>query len=429
MSNKAPKLPEIYFDNRGGSYWLKLQCNRFLNLDSRNVKLHLQRGGFEVDRELDTGMKAGDNALVVTQIDRFVDYAGPLSGHKTGLFTAAGGRRVLVTSETEPVKPAKKAHAPFLEQFIGELFGDQSHFALYWLKLAWTSLVKSDFRPGQLCVLAGPSNCGKSFFQVMVTELLGGRSGKPYRYMIGETSFNSDLAAAEHLVIEDENASSDIRSRRTFGAAIKDFTVNTQMSVHAKGREAITLPTFKRVTLSVNDEPENLMILPPLDNSILDKVMLFKCTPAKLSEEREENLSLMRRDLPGLAAMLKELRIPPRWKCPRFGVRAYHNPELLELLADISPESRLLSLIDEVLFKRRTGESHEDFRERTAEGWRGTAVELEKELRSSAFTFAVEKLLYFSSACGVYLSRLAQKFPDRFEQRRNNGRTGWQINK
>ena len=95
---------------------------------------------------------------------------------------------------------------------------------------------------------------------------------------------------------------------------------------------------------------------------------------------------------------------------------------------NISPETRLLNLIEEVLFKKRQGESHEAYKDRTAEPWRGSAGQLEKELRSSPFTFAVKRLLYYSS-CGVYLARLASKYPGRFEQRKVKGRSEWLISK
>src|SRR5258708_40122450 len=94
--------------------------------------------------------------------------------------------------------------------------------------------------------------------------------------MAGLTHFNKDLFAAEHLMIEDEVASTAIKHRRHFATRIKDFTVNEVQSCHAKGRDAISLRPFWRLTISLNDEPENLLILPPIDESLEDKIMLLK---------------------------------------------------------------------------------------------------------------------------------------------------------
>jgi hypothetical protein len=408
---------------------MRLESGRFLNLDSRNVKLHFRRAQFAVDKEDDYGLKDGDRVLVIAQLDRAVDYAGPLAGHRCGVLSTRAGRKVLVTSEALPVQP-KRGDTDKIETYLSELLGpDQLPYFLFWLKTAWESLEAGDFRPGQMIVLAGPSGCGKSLLQSLITEFLGGRAAKPYRYMIGATQFNSDLAAAEHLIIADEQASIDIRSRRAFGAAVKDLCVNLDMSVHAKGREAITLPTYRRVTVSVNDEPENLAILPPMDESILDKIMLFKCAPASLDGDRKRIWKTLTAELPALAFHLTKLRLRPCMQDPRFGVRAYHNEHLLEIVSDISPESRLLSLIEEVIWAKRQNESWDDYKDRCQEPWKGTAIQLEKDLRSSSFTFAVEKLLSFSSACGTYLSRLQNKLPDRFSQVVRRGKKIWEIKK
>lgn len=416
---KNVTLPELWYDSGGRGYWMKMPSNRFLCLDKKDSSVHLIHAGLDVEEQ--TGpLKAVDRVFMVSRLERAVDYAGPLAGHRVGAYVTPAGNRVLVTSEArsdvfEKPKSTSK-NCPMIEKFLLELLGPEQLVPfLCWLKIARATLVAGDFRPGQLVVLAGPSNCGKSLCQALITEILGGRSAKPYRYMIGETSFNGDLAAAEHLMIEDESASTDIRARRKFGASIKDFTVCDEMSVHAKGRQAITLRTFKRLSLSVNDEAENLMILPPMDASLTDKIMLFKCNRANLqSDDRKENWRLLVADLPAFLDSLFTMRVPKAMVCPRFGIVAYHNPEILEMIDAIAPEIRLLNLIDEVL-------KESDY------PWKGSAEELEKRLRSSAFGFAVEKLLYFSSATGTYLSRLAFRFPARFEARKNKGRTTWII--
>jgi hypothetical protein len=384
---------------------------RFLPLDTGQARLHLRKAGLFSGKSED-GLNECERAFVAAQIERHVDHAGPLAGHKVGPFRTTSDYRVLVTSQCRPPE-AKKGATPYTDRFFSEMFADQTPYVLGWLKCARESLLASDFRPGQLFVLAGPSNCGKSLFQSIVSEWLGGRAAKPYRYFVGETAFNADLAAAEHLLIEDENASTDIRTRRNFGGRIKEFAVCKELSIHAKGRQAVTLPTFRRMTLSVNNEPENLMILPPLDASLEDKISLFKCSPATLSESREENWERFTRELPGLAWSLEHWRIPEAMKCPRFGVKAWHHPELADALSDLSPERRLLNLLDQVLFKT------------DGEPWTGTSEELEGKLRQSAFGFAADRLLYFPGAAGTYLGRLVKT--ERVLKTQERGRVRWTV--
>lgn len=420
MSEPTPLKLEIYYDTRTKIYWLRLAPNRFIPLSSNDCKMHMMKSKFNIHIEDRYGLKSGDNELVKCREESYVDYAGPLAGHKCGLFTNKAGSRILVTSEATHVEPIKGRKFNTIQKYLGLLLGDHQLLpCLLWLKIAWETLNRGQFRPGQLVVLAGEGGCGKSFFHVLVTMLLGGRSAKPYRYMTGQTKFNSELAGAESLVIEDENAKATIAARREFGTSIKDWTVNEEISVHAKGREAITLGFFRRVTLSVNWETEYLMILPPMDHSILDKITLFKVHDAKaaLSEDREENIAMLKRELPGFICELKGLRVPKSHHDARFGVRAYHNPEILEVLSDVSPETRLDDLINQVL----------KFDDDNI--WSGTAMELEQVLAKSEFSYQVDKLLSYSSACGTFLARLASKKPDRFKYRKNRGRTVWSITK
>lgn len=421
-ASNATKPPTIFFDARGNGYWLELK-DRYLPLDKASINLHLRRAG--LSKEAFVGhLNQLEAALVKAQLERAVDYAGPLAGHRCGLFKTTDGAKILVTSEPDPgVFSTNGKHAgdfPFLDQFFSELLGNQAEYALAWLKTARDSLRGETYRPGQMLALAGPSNCGKSLLQAVVTEILGGRSAKPYRYMIGETAFNAELAGAEHLQIEDEAASTDIRARRKFGASVKDFTVNSLMSIHAKGRQAVNLVTFKRLTLSVNDEPEALMVLPPLDDSLKDKIMLFRCERAELPADRKRIWNSVLKELPAFLTWLDKWSIPARLRqgreSKRFGVDTYHNKDLFELLSHVSPETRLLNLVDEAI----------KWHEEDHRTWIGTAVQLEKKIRTCVFGSSVDKLFYYDTACSVYLSRLAQQHPERVS-RGSSKRAEWTI--
>src|SRR5947199_8807639 len=63
-------------------------------------------------------------------------------------------------------------------------------------------------------------------------------------------------------------------SRRTVQS--KNITVNDWQRCHAKNRVAIGLAPFWRLSVTVNDEPENLMVLPPIDDSIEDKLIILR---------------------------------------------------------------------------------------------------------------------------------------------------------
>lgn len=422
MSAKAaPKVPAPVYDQRTGAYWIHVaQAGRWISLAAENTRLHLRHAGLS-DGRPDKGLSETEKALFVAQTDRAVDYAGPLSGWRCGCHAMPNGVRALVTSEPDPrvfeVPPGGRFKEPsetllFLDRLLG---AEQLAYLLGWLKSALESLRAGDFRASQVLGLAGPSGCGKSFAQSWITELLGGRAAKPYRYMIGETAFNSDLAGAEHLVIEDDAASTDIRSRRKFGAAMKTFCVSQEMSVHAKGRQAVTLRTFRRVTVSVNDEPENLVIFPPLDESITDKLILCRCRPA-VGDGRDLMATLVG-EVPRMRRWLHEFTLPASHRSERYGVREYAHPDLIETLQAVSHEERLLALVDAVIF---TGKN-------APEEWTGTAEELESVLLNSPHRASADKLFYYPAACGSFLGRLASRRSDRVSQKRTAKRRLWRI--
>jgi hypothetical protein len=411
---EPPPLEPLYFDAKAGSYWLESSPGNFLALSQKDAKLHLRVAGFRKE-EYVGALNQLEHVFFTAQRERSVHYSGALAGHAVGAFITSDGRRILVTSQARTIT-AKAGSTEHFQRFVGELLGtEQVEILLAWMKCARETQKAGDFRPGQLLALAGPSGCGKSLLQALLGEWLGGRTAKPYRYMIGETAFNGDLAGAEHWCIEDENSSTDIRQRRKFGASLKEAVVNREISIHDKGHKAITLPTFRRTTLSVNDEPENLSILPPLDASILDKITLFRCQRAEVGHDRAKTWAQLSGELPALAAEVEAWKLRKQLKDPRYGVVSYQHPELVECLTSLSPEERLRNLIDEVVFDRRT------------EAWKGTAEELERDLRNSAFSFAVDKLLAYSSACGVYLARLQSRFPLRFTKEKTRTGSVWTI--
>ena len=244
---------------------------------------------------------------------------------------------------------------------------------------------------------------------------------KPYLFMSGKTSFNSDLFEAEHLMVEDDIASSDIRSRRSFGNYIKQFSANEEVQHHAKGKQALTLKPLWRMSISCNEEPENLMILPPMDDSLMDKMIILKTyrnpmpVPTETPEERTAFQERIRSELPAYLHYMFNLEIPEPLRSPRYGIVAFQNPEILNAMNDIAPEFQLLELIDELFDERKVP-------------WEGKAVNLECALQNCGETVTqARKLLHQSNTCGIYLGRLADKRPDRVTSRLINGSNHYTI--
>jgi hypothetical protein len=417
------KLPLAYYDTAKKDYWILDELEEWIAVSEASLKRQLRGRGYAARIEKDETISKVDQAINTIQLRFGVSYAGPLAGHQKGLAHVCG-HRILVKDSPKLVEPLPGNYA-VLFAFLQNLFGTvQLPYFLGWLKIAYESLREGHNRPGQLLVLAGERNSGKSLLQKLITEALGGRAAKPYRYMSGATEFNGELFGAEHLIIEDEVASTSISARRNFGAKIKDFTVNEVQSCHAKNRQALSLTPFWRVSLSVNEEPENLMVLPPLDDSLEDKVMLLRVAkvalpmPTSTKRERDEFWETLLRGLPGLLAHITQWEIPQEIRSERFGICHFHNPELLKALDELTPEAKLLALIDACF---RDGPLD-------AAGFYGTSEKLRSHLCAHPLhEHDARKLLDWHTATGTYLARLANKHPDRVTYERTETERRWRI--
>ncbi len=433
---------EAYYDGGRKSFWIKNTRGGWTSVTEGSMKRQLQMRGYSNKRQEGNLLSLADDKLAKIQIENDVAYAGPLAGYSSGP-REIGEHRILVTTSPNIIVPVP-GDWPVIRQFLHNLLGTDEHDQLAylygWLKCGFISLRNGIPKHGQAMTIAGEKGCGKSLLQRIFTVILGGRAAKPYRYMTGGTDFNADLFGCEHLMIEDESASTDMRARRALANKIKNFTVNTVQSCHAKGCDALSLEPFWRLSITLNDSPEDLLVLPPIDDTISDKIIMLKARrapmpmPTATPDQQQKFWNTLVAELPAFLAFLLEWEIRPKLRCERFGVRAFQHPELLEALSELASESKLLRLIDEVIFgpdgppcepNGDVGCSRGPSPKRTS--WVGTAEALERLLLRSDFVQEAKKLLYWSNATGTFLGHLARDRPDRVLQRRTGSSRKWEI--
>ncbi len=428
---EAGRIIQAYYEAPTGKYYLKNGRGVWLALAEKQLSQELRNFGYSIKRSEGEPLSKVENFLCTTRNQFDIAYAGPLAGYREGFYDE-NGSRFLVTEGPKLITPAP-GDWPILRQFLENLLHDPDYRQLDhfygWIKVAVEALQSNTRRCGQCLGLCGPSDCGKSVLQNLITSILGGRAGKPYQYMAGLTQFNADLFTGEHLMLEDEQASTDIRTRRNFGSKIKEFTVNETQRLHAKGRTPVMVRPFFRLSVSLNDEAENLMVLPPIDESLRDKLILLQATkkpmpmPTVTNEQRKAFWGTLIRELPAFLHWLALWQIPEQLVSPRFGIKEFQHPRILEELNELSPEARLLSLIDTSLFSMMPDII--PFRP-----WIGNAEQLTADLSGDTSPCKLEarRLLSFNNACGIYLGRLAKKYPHRFVPNRTSIHRGWTIN-
>lgn len=419
-----PKL-DCYFETARSKYWVRIG-DEYIPLGREDVAMHLAGFGYNRSRGRRDLLSEAESEMRRFQTSSAVDYVGEIAGYRVGVMEF-DGRRFLIPRAPKRIAPVK-GEFPTIEKIYKHMTGDaQLHYMLGWHQVALRSVYTDQKKPGQLLVLAGPPGCGKSLWQNrVVTPVLGGRVARPLQFMRSSTSFNEDLIRAEHLMLEDEMSSTDIKARREFGANIKALTVSPTQRVHGKGKTAFYVPAVQRLTLSVNDEAENLAILPPLDESLIDKMSMLRCQPGfpfdmSTPGARQELEDKIAKELPAfIHYLLEEYRIPEEIKDDRFGVKAYHHEHLIQEIHGLAPETGLLDMIEKVFF---TGEHAKNHVEISAGDLQITLIE------HPDTQYQARKILTFPTACGVYLSRLNHRMPERVQRIDSGRKRLWKLHK
>jgi hypothetical protein len=414
-------LPDVYYDGR--NFYIPNSSGGWVAVNKSSARQFLISIGFSGQRDEDEVQAQADAMILRIQTEHDVVFVGPLAGHPAGLCTV-NEAKILVTSSPKFIEP-KPGEFQLLDRLLKNLLGETQLIYFYgWLKVALEMFRTRVWQPGQVLALCGPVGAGKNLLRQIITALLGGRVAFPHSFMTGRTAFSSDLFGAETLAIEDQQESIDIHARRHFGAAIKDMAVNKDQRCDRKHCEALTLVPLRRVVVSMNDDPERIQVLPPLDDDVADKMTLFKVhkhpmpMPTRTALEKDAFWRALENEFPMFVHFLDQWEIPEEIRCDRYGVIHYHDPDLVDLLRGTSPEGHLAEMIEDYILDGLPSKY-----------WEGTASELETELSSekSQCYAKARKLLTHSNSCGTYLGRLERQRPDWISRRTESGKTIWRI--
>jgi hypothetical protein len=408
---------ELYFNDERNHFWIReANPDKWMRLTEGVARDVLTR--------MEVPPRQQRQLLLDVRLRYNVRYAAPLAGYKSGVYTMFGN--IILVTESPAIIPAKKGVWPTLRKLFENILGEVQLPYLYaWVRSAYEGLNGGKRRIGQALIVVGERDSGKSLTQKLITLVLGGRIARPYSYMSGKTDFNYDLFGCEHLAIEDQKASTEWHTRLQFGTAIKDIVTSVEQWCHRKFADAITLTPFWRLSVSVNDEPENLCVLPPMDASIEDKIILLRTykqpmpMPTTTQAEYDRFWATLVDELPAwLHYLTREWEMPTHLLtdegASRFGMAHYHNPLVLQLINELENEFKMLRLLDMVLFAKGEKEPLKESQE-----W------FERKLRESSVAREADKLLTFPRACGNYFHKLEKKYPERVKKHRTSERNTW----
>jgi hypothetical protein len=414
-TSQAFRPEDIYFDCPSSKYLVKVGLSYMVYGKASPVQTGLARYlAPEYDEPKDLARAVRD-AVKNRELDGGVQWHGSIAGHRQGLATDSNNLPILITSEAKIPQPTP-GDAPTISEIVGNAFADPTAIAVFisWLSGRYKAVRGHVHIPSPMLVLAGEINSGKSLLAWIIAETLGGRTANPYAAWSGGMLWNDDLVGAETMLVDDCIGSTDIRSRRNFGAAFKEAIYPHVIQLRKRNHSSIAVRPVWAVVVCCNDTPESLQIIPPLDNDLADKVALLHVIGVKLPVDtstpdgRAELQALIRSELPAFAQQLMDWVTPEELHDSRSGIKAWRDPILTDAVDAHSPQRRLEDLLEAAL--THMGLWGDLPRDMTAADIQGRLEDSQSPVRDQA-----RQLCTWHGAMGSALAKLARSGSDYVE--------------
>ncbi len=272
------------------------------------------------------------------------------------------------TARVKPLTPADTAGqwgekfptiAEWMEYMLGE---EQLPYELAWLRYAYENALKGTPKRGHAHFLVGPPNCGKTLYNTVVLGGLFGGGIKASEYLTGKDDWTDHLFEFGAWLVDDEAPTASNAMHTAFTARLKEHIANDTFLIKGKYMKSGRAYWRGRISCTLNDDPVSMRLLPDLDMSIKDKLMLFKCNSGfNFTHDIKQTVQ---KELPAFAAWLLANETDPELKEVRFGVKAYVNSELEDTARGDSRYSHIIELLS--MFRETLND----------DSWEGTCSEL-----------------------------------------------------
>jgi hypothetical protein len=141
-------------------------------------------------------------------------------------------------------------------------------------------------------------------------------------------------------------------AHKAFSEMLKKHVATPEVSVQPKFHDSRVIPWFGRIMVSCNDDPDSVSIIPDLDINSADKICLYRVNAAWRAKfyENCEMEEVILRELPYfLRWLLDEFQPDPALvdrESPRYGLKVYHHPGLVQTARESSGHFRMAQILD-----------------------------------------------------------------------------------
>lgn len=321
-----------------------------------------------------------------------------LANQKRGLLRQ-GSLTLINTTKTKLIESAHGSFE-FIDGLLHSMFPEEIQYnvLMTWLQDAHRSMVNLRPSYAQAVFLAGDVGMGKSLLQFRIlTPLFGGMQADPMPYLLGDTSFNNELADAGHWIVSDAEGARTNSQRGQFVQKIKAVTANPSHSITAKYGTPMSLELNARTTFSFNKTMECIGLIPRLGQDSLDKVILLSVAQHEFLRDLKNDVIEARvaGELPAFSYWLLNDYQPPATvlSSRRYRTISYHHPDLLRHAMASQDNAELLNWIHLVFEHPDDGDKGKRVMEYSAAGWLrlintvvGGKIELTQRQVASQFT-------------------------------------------
>lgn len=347
----------------GNRYWALSSKGRWQDHPRENINLRLKKAHFSEKVSKGQDISPLEDAVLNIQELRRVDEVAPLLynphhivDHEGTTFLNISRAKALPplgTGESDPGKCWPLIHE-YLTEFLDPdpyLKTDPLMHLLSWMKYFWESALRGSPEAGQMIIVAGGRDAGKTLFGKHILGPMMGGSADATKYVLGISEFNKELPFRGVWRIDDSAPPDSEAGHSKYSDKMKSLVANMECPFRAMYRDNVTVPWHGRIYLTCNLNAEARGILPKLSDTMLDKVMLFKAKDREpgFFPPRLELESQIAAELPFFLEWLhNDFVIPDEVRSPskRFGITPYHHGSIVDIVRQQSPEQNLADLID-----------------------------------------------------------------------------------
>jgi hypothetical protein len=356
----ADAVAHTYFD--GKFYWRKAGNSEWNWATKDDLIQDLKVQGFSHRIKKKETKTEVDEIISTIRTDQRVYAACPFI-HTHERFVVHNSNRYLNINHRMPMPPAGKEECeddtnfPWLSEFLDGFFDDALQDGErpldFWLAdLQRTLRALHDGVPcsGKAEILAGGPNLGKSLMAVKIKRMIFGSGTDAGKFLLEQGSFNKELAQSFHWYVDDNQSASSSQRHMLFSETLKKHVATPEVVYHPKFQDSNVIPWYGRITITCNDDPDSLSIIPNMDMTIRDKVSLYKLNSRTLKFPPNSELhDILERELPYFVGYLLFHHSPPAKvmaSSVRYGVKPYHHPDLLQTAKEVTGHARLEEILE-----------------------------------------------------------------------------------